>query len=259
MSDLHLETQDYRWPLPAGDVLIIAGDLCHAHCLDAPADDRAALKQRDRVLRFAEAVRPRFAHVLLVIGNHEHYEGTFANTAQRLRAGLPGFTLLDDETIEIDNVRFFGGTLWTDFHGRTKLDAVRRRCGDFFFVKVRALDGSSRKFRPEDAVAQFDATREALRASLAQAAGKRTIVITHHAPSRKGLNPHHAGDDLDAAYASDLDAWIETLENVPAWIHGHTHMRRVYRIGATQVRTDACGFAGELSARGFTGQSAFDI
>jgi hypothetical protein len=59
MSDLHLETQDYRWPLPAGDVLLIAGDLCHARCLDAPAGDRAALAQRDRVLRFADAVRAR--------------------------------------------------------------------------------------------------------------------------------------------------------------------------------------------------------
>jgi Icc-related predicted phosphoesterase len=259
MSDLHLETQDYRWPLPAGDVLIIAGDLCHAHRLDAPAHDRAALTQRDRVLRFADAVRARCVHVLLVIGNHEHYEGTFSDTAARLRAALPGFTLLDDETVEIDNVRFFGGTLWTDFAGRTKLDAVRRRCGDFFFVKVREPDGSGRKFRPEDALARFDATREALRASLAQANGKRTVVITHHAPSRKGLNPHHASDDLDAAYASDLDGWIEGLEGVPAWIHGHTHIRRLYRIGATEVRTDACGFADELSARGFTGQSAFDI
>jgi hypothetical protein len=65
MSDLHLETQDYRWPLPAGDVLIIAGDLCHARCLAAGPDDPPALKQRDRVLRLADAVRARFAHVLL--------------------------------------------------------------------------------------------------------------------------------------------------------------------------------------------------
>jgi Icc-related predicted phosphoesterase len=260
MSDLHLETQDYSWPLPGGDLLIIAGDLCHARCLVAGPDDPAALKQRDRALRLVDAARARFAHVLLVIGNHDHYEGLFSETAARLRDGLPGVTLLDDETVEIDGVRFFGGTLWTDFAGRTKLDAVRRRCGEFFFVKVREADGSTRKFRPEDALAAFDATRAALTASLAAANGKPTIVITHHAPSRQGLNPHHVGESLDAAYASDLDGWIARLENVPVWVHGHTHMRRLYRIGATQVRTDARGFDGrDFSSRAFKGPSSFEI
>jgi Icc-related predicted phosphoesterase len=260
MSDLHLETQDYRWQLPGGDVLIIAGDLCHAHCFEAGPDDPAALKQRDRVLRLADEIRARFAHVLLVIGNHDHYEGVFSETATRLRAGLPGFTVLDDDTIEIDGVRFFGGTLWADFEGRTKLDAVRRRCGEFFFVKVREADGSTRKFRPEDALAAFDAARAALTASLAAASGRRTIVITHHAPSRQGLDPFHAGSDLDGAYASDLDDWIAGLANVPVWVHGHTHIRRLYRIGAMLVRTDARGFDGrDRSSRGFTGQSSFDL
>jgi Icc-related predicted phosphoesterase len=260
MSDLHLETQDYRWPLPAGDVLIIAGDLCHARCLAAGPDDRAALKQRDRVLRLADEMRARFAHVLLVPGNHDHYEGTFSETAGLLRAGLPGVTVLDDATVQIEGVRFFGGTLWTDFAEGTGLDAVRRRCGEFFFVKVREADGSTRKFRPEDALAAFDATRAALSRSLAAANGKRTVVISHHAPSRQGLNPHHVGDDLDGAYASDLDGWITGLADLPVWVHGHTHMRRLYRIGATQVRTDARGFDGrDLSSRGFTGQSSFEI
>lgn len=143
-------------------------------------------------------------------------------------------------------MRFFGGTLWTDFAGGTKRDTVRKRCGEFFFVKVRAADGSMRKFRPE--------------AALAAAKGKPTIVITHHAPSRQGLNPHHVGESLDPAYASDLDGWIAGLENVPVWVHGHTHMRRLYRIGATQVRTDARGFDGrDVSSRAFKGQSSFEI
>jgi hypothetical protein len=85
------------------------------------------------------------------------------------------------------------------------------------------------------------------------------VVITHHAPSRKGLNPHHAGNGLDGAYASDLDDWIEGLLGAQIWVHGHTHMRRLYRIGATELRTDARGFDGDLCARGFKGQSSFEI
>ncbi len=178
------------------------------------------------MLRLAGDARTRFAHVLLVVvGNHDHYGGLFAETAARLRAGLPGVTVLDNETVEIDGVRSFGGTLWADFEGRSKLDAVRRRCGEFFFVKVREADGSLRKFRPEDALAAFDATRAALTASLAAANGKRTVVITHHAPSRQGLNPHHVGEELNGAYASDLDNWIAEL--------------RACRCGCMGIRT--CG------------------
>jgi hypothetical protein len=111
-----------------GDVLIIAGDLAHARCLEAGPDGSAALKQRDRVLRFADQARARFAHVLLVIANHNHYDGTFSQTVRLPRAGLLGFTVLDDA--EIEGVRLFGTTLWTDFAGRTTLErgapALRR-------------------------------------------------------------------------------------------------------------------------------------
>lgn len=261
MSDLHLESQDYRWPLPSGDVLVIAGDLCHARCFGPDADDPVAQQQKDRVLRFADDARARFKHVLLVMGNHDHYHGAFAETASLLRAGLPGFTVLDNQTVEIDAVRFFGSTLWSDFQGRSQLDAARRRCGEFFFVKAHDPDGVVRRFQPEDALAAFDAARDALRRSLAAANNKPTVVITHHAPSPQGLSPYHGDDDgIAGAYASGLDPWIETLEGVPVWIHGHTHIRRLYRIGATELRTDARGFDGrDLSARSFTGQSWFEI
>jgi Icc-related predicted phosphoesterase len=260
LSDLHLETQAYRWPLPNGDILIIAGDLCHARCLDAPPDDGFLLKQRDRVLRFIDEAQKRFAHVLLIAGNHDHYDAVFSDTIGTLRRGLPGITVLDNEAVELGGMRFFGGTLWTDCEGRTKLDAVRKKCGEFFFVKVREPDGTLRKFRPEDAVSAFDTACRALRTELDRANGNKLVVITHHAPSRKGLNPYHAGNGLDAAYASDLEPLIAETDSVAVWVHGHTHIRRVYRIGRTDVRTDARGFDGrDLSARSFTGQSFFDL
>jgi hypothetical protein len=96
--------------------------------------------------------------------------------------------------------------------------------------------------------------------SFAAADGKPTVVITHHAPSREGLNPDYRGDGLAGAYASHLDPWIEELDGVPMWIHGHTHIRRRYRIGATELRTDARGLDGrDLCARSFTGQSRFEV
>lgn len=266
VSDLHLETQDFRWQLPSGDVLIIAGDLCHAARLDPARADKYSANQRERVLRFAEQASAQFRHVVLVAGNHDHYDGVFDETAAQLRRWLPGFTVLDNESVEINGVRFFGSTMWSDFEGRSQvaMDRVRKGMGEFFFVKVREtqLDGSQtlRKFRPEDAADAFDTATAALRKVVADATGKPLVVITHHAPSPQGLNPLHKGNGLDCAYASDLEREIKTLGAIRYWVHGHTHIRRAFRIGDTHVLANCRGFDGkDHSARAFTPTSFFEI
>lgn len=266
MSDLHLESQDARWELPHGDVLIIAGDLCHARCLDRGRNDKYSVDQRDRVMRLIDSALRNFAHVLLVPGNHDHYDGVFDETVGTLKLHLPGVTVLDNEHVEIEGMRFFGTTLWSDFEGRNtaSMDGVRRRMGEFFFVKVRARDAQDReiqrKFQPEDALQAFDASVQALQRCLMVGDNKKTVIISHHAPSRKGLNPEHAGNGLDGAFASDLDATIATFEGVPAWVHGHTHIKRTYRIGDTAVRANCCGFLGkDATARTFSPNAFFDL
>lgn len=265
LSDLHLESEDYQPALRGGDVLVIAGDLCHARCLDPARVDRYATAQRARVLRFLEAARGRFGRIVLVAGNHEHYDGVFEDTIGLLRAHLPDVAVLDNEILEIGDIRLFGATLWSDFAGRSKaaIDGVRRRMGEYFFVKTRK-DGATgeklRKFRPEDALAAHDIALAALRSAVATAAGKKTIVITHHAPSLLGGDPRCAGNGLDGAYCSDLDDEIASLAQVPVWIHGHTHIARTYRIGSTTVRTNARGFASKAGpAPGFSATAHFDI
>src|SRR5690606_11212655 len=147
-------------------------------------------------------------------GNHDYYDGVFEDTAGLLRRHLPGVTLLDNEGVEIDGVRFFGTTLWSDFNGRsaTSMNGVRRRTGEYFFVRTRvsAADGRDTlvKFQPEHALAAHDRALEALLAEVCSEDGKRRAVISHHAPSLQGLNPFQAGNGLDGAYASNLDERI---------------------------------------------------
>lgn len=142
LSDLHLESQDFRGTLPKGDLLIIAGDLCHARCLDPARTDKYSIDQRIRMLRFVDSAVTNFAHVLLIAGNHEHYDGVFDDTAGLLRRNLPGVTVFDNEHVEIDGIRFFGTTLWSNFEERSEasMNAVRRRMGEFFFVKRRSFN-----------------------------------------------------------------------------------------------------------------------
>jgi len=267
LSDLHLESQDFAWRLPRGDVLIIAGDLCHARCLDPARTDKYCVDQRDRVMRFTDCALASFGHVLLIAGNHDHYDGVFEDTVDLFRRHLAGVTVLDNGAVEIGGVRFFGSTLWSDFEGRSEtcMNGVRRRMGEFFFVRTRTRDAEGRqvlsKFRPEDALRAFDASWSALQGCVAEGNGKPTVVMTHHAPSRQGINPIFVGNGLDGAYATDLDARVTALGGIKVWVHGHTHVAgRSYRIGETVVLSNARGFEakGQL-ARGFTPSAHFDM
>ncbi|MCC7252378.1 metallophosphoesterase [Hyphomicrobium sp.] len=263
LSDLHLESQSFRGTLPHGDVLIIAGDLCHASALDPAQTVPHRVKQRERVLRFVSEATASFRHVLLVPGNHEHYDGVFEDTATLLRRHLPGVTVLDNEMVDIDGVRFFGTTLWTDLDRRseTSMEKIRRGMGEYFFAKTRS--GASErpaKLRPADTLAAHDRALSELRREASVGRGARMVVITHHAPSPQGLNPQHKGNGLDGAFASDLEDFIASLSNVPVWIHGHTHIRRRYRIGGTTLLVNCCGFIGkDLSARKFSPDAYFDL
>lgn len=261
LSDLHLESQEFPWRLPKGEVLIIAGDLCHAACLGPARQDLYAARQRDRVLRFADEAVGNFAHVLLIAGNHDHYDGVFSETVASLRSALPGFTVLDDSGVEIAGVNFFGTTLWSNFEGGNpeSLERARRGCGEFFFVKVHEGE-KIRKFQPADAADAHDRAVAAMKRFLQASDAKSAVVISHHAPSLKGLNPVHSGNGLDGAYASDLDALIERLPNVPVWVHGHTHIKKQYRIGSTLMLANCRGFERQGGAvRGFTVNATFDV
>lgn len=266
LSDLHLENQEFPYALPKGEVLIIAGDLCHASCLAPQRADLYAVKQRDRVMRFADEAQRNFTHVLLIAGNHDHYDGVFEDTASTFATYLPGFTVLDDSAAEIGGISFFGMTLWTDLEDRNPaaLTKIRRGVGEYFFVKTRRRDEAGaetlQKFRPEHSLAAFDASLAALDRHLAAAGNRKTIVISHHAPSRQGGNPLFAGNGLDGAYVSELDARIAAMTTVPVWVHGHTHICRTYRIGETAVHVNCRGFEERGGpTRGFRTDRYFDV
>lgn len=265
LSDLHLESQDFRWPMPRGDVLIVAGDLCHASALDPARTDLYRTKQRDRVLRFVDAATKSFAQVLMIAGNHEHYDGVFEDTVPLLQQHLAGVTVLDDEAVDLDGVRFFGMTLWTDIAGGDEIaaEAIRRGMGEYFFAKKRGLDDAGghilSKLRPPDTLAAHQRALDALKRHAIDDPTPM-VVISHHAPSLLGLNPEHKGNGLDGAFASDLDGLVTTLPNLPFWIHGHTHIRKRYRIGNTTLLANCRGFDGkDLSSRKFSPDCWFEI
>ncbi len=144
------------------------------------------------------------------------------------------------------------------------MNTARRGVGEFFFVKTRTGESKGRqglaRFQPEDALRAHERALAALTQCMNAAGARQTVVISHHAPSLQGLNGEHAGNGLDGAFASDLDALIASLNSVPVWVHGHTHIKRTYRVGDTLVRANCRGFEGrDATARDFSVKQSFDL
>ena len=55
--------------------------------------------------------------VIYVLGNHEYYKGSYPKTLNKILAlaSDSNVHVLENRSIIIDNVRFHGATLWTDF------------------------------------------------------------------------------------------------------------------------------------------------
>ena len=249
-SDLHLEFGDLLIPNhDSVDVLILSGDILVARDLDRP-DERG-----DRVQGFLRHVSEQYPNVIMVMGNHEHYHGDFAQTKGLIQGHLDRLELrnvhvLERESRDIGGYRFLGGTLWTDFNRGdplTRLDAEARMSD---YHQVRNSAAGYRKLRTEDTLWAHRAMLEFVTQEIDQrrAAGDhspRVIVVGHHAPSRASTHPRYRGDHhLNGAYSSNLEEFILDRPEIALWTHGHTHEDFDYQIGTTRVVCNPRGYHG---------------
>ena len=234
LSDLHTEFADFVPPDTEADAVILAGDIGVG----------------------VESIRWAARHfpvqpVICVPGNHEYYGHDIGLTAELEAAAPENITVLSDDVLVLDGVRFFGSTLWTDFklHGEGEAWFARRRARQSMHDFVRIGQGGHR-FRPEDSVELHEASRTWLVSQLEQAFDGPTVVVTHHLPASKSIAPRYANDPLNPAFASRLESLIEKYQ--PAlWIHGHTHDPCDYELFQTRVVCNPRGYPGEHGRAGF--------
>lgn len=279
-SDVHLEFgQLVLENTESADVLVLSGDICTAVDLRV-TDSILSSAKTDRYLEFFAQCSKNFPHVVYVMGNHEHYHGDFAKSADYLRDALrqfPNIHFLDKEVFELDDYLFIGGTLWTDMNGEDELTIrhVSRRMNDFQICKntnrtvtFRAMEpvldefgtpvvddagkiiyGASFKVReaylsPEDAVEDHKAMLKFIDQTYKDSAPWKTVVVcTHHAPSKGSEHPRYADDSLmNGAYNSRLDDFIMDRPGIKLWTHGHTHEDFDYMIKGCRVVCNPRGY-----------------
>lgn len=225
------------------DIAIVAGD-----CAGRLTDSIAWLGER-----FAGTP------TIYVPGNHDWYRDGGPNgftidnelAAGRDLAARLGVTLLSDEAAQIGGLTFLGATLWTDLHSRhhaTRRHAfadANRWMNDYHCIHRNSTTRRSRRITPDNTLAWHRRSRRFLADAFAgDIDPRRTVVVTHHAPSLRSL--HDPGDTLNHCYASDLEPEI-TAWRPAAWIHGHIHTSRDYGVAETRVMANPLGRCDEHS------------
>lgn len=230
LSDLHLSLGALAIPGNDADAVILAGDVA---------------RPREAVSWALGLAKP----VLYVPGNHEFYGGSIAGTVAELKQLCAGTNVrvLDNEEVIFHGVRFLGTTLWTDFmlfgDGEKRTAAMqeaRRSMRDFSSIRVGETPEA--KFTPENSTVLFTIHAAWLDSKLAAPYAGPTVVITHHAPSRKSIHARFADSLLNACFVSDAERLIDG-SRAQLWIHGHTHDSFDYVLNGTRVVCNPRGYA----------------
>lgn len=259
VSDIHRIPMDiYRGPLgvPEADICICAGDVT------------------DNVYTTVDYVLAEIATkmpVVLVLGNHDYYSTSIDRALEIARKRFSGTNvhLLENDSVEVQGVRFIGATLWTDFEiphgmpdGQDELDVDARRdlafhvcirdIADFRYIhrSDERGPGETGFVTIQELIARHKESRAYIERRLAEAYDGPTVVLTHHAPAPRSIHPAYVGSPSNAAFASDLTDTIE-MGSPTYWIHGHIHHASDYVIGATRIICNPRGYRHELSFTGF--------
>ena len=230
LSDLHLSLGTLPIPENNAEAVILAGDIARPKEAVAWA------------LGFAKPV-------FYVVGNHEFYGGSIAGTVAELKQLCAGTNMrvLDDDEVIFDGVRFLGTTLWTDFmlfgEGEKRAAAIQEALKFMRdFSRIRIDDADERYSPPPIRPRYSRSTLRWLDRKLAEPYAGPTVVITHHAPSRKSIHPRFADSLLNACFVSDAERLIDGTRAC-LWVHGHTHDSFDYVLNGTRVVCNPRGYA----------------
>lgn len=220
VSDLHIDKAPYEQPFISSDLLIIAGDTCPLH-------------DEEMLHRFLRTI-PHSQRTLYLLGNHE-FLFTPANTViPRLREIMkqyPHIQVVDNETIEIDNIRFLCSTLWSDFLGSGEIHYQTNKqlmtntflsTNTFFHNKY----GEKKLVTVDDVENKSIKAKQYLENELQKPFLGKTIVVTHFAPFKKSEENRFIGSTTSAF-------WVNSLEYLQKyqphfWLHGHIHEHKDY-------------------------------
>ena len=236
-SDIHLEFGPCNLDLTDADVVVAAGDI---------SIGTTGLEWLSRVK----------CPVIYIAGNHEYYGGDMINTLNELRVQtkLYNINFLENDTLVINDVRFLGTTLWTDFDNKNKeiMQYASMNMNDYNYIGLNGY-----VLTPEDIFNIHLKSKEWLLNELGNSFNGKTVVVTHHAPTTESWH-----GELDSMYlynyCNGFDELFERFD-IDLWIHGHIHSSSDYNINNSRVVCNPRGYCDHQSVDGYTIRKTIDI
>jgi len=240
ISDIYstINKVDYKAPIGT-DLIILAGDIA--------SGDKGLIWARQTF----------YTHpIIYIAGNHEYYWHdlsdieTMRKTAQEL-----DIVFLDNDEFTLNEVKFLGTTLWTDFNKFSLKDVNSewQTHNDYKQISSKEWWGKTDNrnealklmkpisgfhfeadfFSPTVAYLLHQKSVQWLWKKLAEPYKGKTVIISHHIPSHQGFSIKY-GKYKDYSRCSDLDILIKT-NSIDLWLHGHSHESLDYKIGNTRI------------------------
>jgi predicted phosphodiesterase len=240
LSDLHLEINQqypsYEIPLCAKH-LILAGDI-------------GRLVDYDNYRNFLQKQTDRFEHVFLVLGNHEFYNGTFAEGLEKARR-LEREPALNGRLVVLHRKRYnipgsrvtiLGCTLWSKVPHESK-DIVRSKIKDFQKIEGWTVEDHNAAHESDLAwlLDEIHSAQQQDKTAEKQSQKQSLLVVTHHAPSiRKTSSPQHVHSPWNSAFGTDILSQI--TNGVKVWVFGRTHYTTDFKEGGIRVVSNQQGY-----------------
>ena len=241
LSDLHLEAHPHFQPTAAPDaeVLVLAGDIGSYQEGGLLQDEYFGLERFSPLPQFASWPCP----VIFVPGNHEYDMQDWDVAHARLRrvCDALGIIWLERESLVLNQVRFVGTTLWTDYDAIALLDPqvqagdvgrlLKQREKSFraanFYLRKTGGTRHGKPFLAEPMREQALVCQDWLRHALQQPFAGKTVAITHFAPSLQSHDPRYGLVPGTAGFCNALD---DLLAHADLWLHGHLHAPSDYQV-----------------------------
>mmetsp|Transcript_19896 Transcript_19896/g.27798 ORF Transcript_19896/g.27798 Transcript_19896/m.27798 type:complete len:294 (+) Transcript_19896:38-919(+) len=247
MSDLHLEFGIEPQFDAKAPILILAGDIGNPRSLNG-------LYQK-----FLGEQSKRYEWVLLLAGNHEYYANEYHIAKiqiQELCNTFPNVKFMDKLKFEYQGVVFLGATLWSCITPEAE-EVVSSYVNDY--KKITILDPpenpnttecaqpQARRITVADTVKWHMEELSWIKTNIAEAVknNQKVVVITHHAPLTKGVNPPEYEADnghsiINQAFVNNLRSMMG--EPILCWCFGHTHYSCDFNVNGTRIISNQFGY-----------------
>lgn len=245
ISDLHI-AHHYPWEtIPQADAVVIAGDVSNGYI-------------EDDIYEIASNIRDR--KVIVVFGNHDYYNlKDYKFTINSIETDNPNVTVLDNSSIELEDMIVFGGTMWSslDAYGTTTRDYMQIWYQNSIrdFESIPGWDSDLMIQAHEKFVQDLKAFEESTRDSQ-----KKRVVVTHFAPSLRSVHAmYYSQIPYNSYWCNNLPE--DLISKFDFWMHGHVHNSFDYQIGRCRVVCNPRGYShgGILENSSFNPDLIFDI